>query len=324
MSPLWMWLALGAVGVFFSGLFSGAETAAYRYNRARHRLLLAEGSARARLVQRLTGDVPAFLVVCLIGTNLANALVSFVSTLAIEQLGTGRPELWSTLTVAPLLFILGELAPKDLFRRHADQLLYRTAPLLRLAALALSPLARLLRLLPLLLQRLGLRAEDSGVLPAEERLRQAIAAGSEEGTLTAYQATLARNIFALRALAVEQVMVPLARIDALEAATPLEEARERVRRLGHTRYPVFRDRPWNVVGLVTLYDLLFEERPGLTIRGYVQPVLTLPPGERVTAALLRMRQARSTLAVVTRDGRALGIVTLKDLVEEITGELRDL
>ena len=80
-----------------------------------------------------------------------------------------------------------------------------------------------------------------------------------------------------------------------------------------------------VIGAVSIYDLLFEERPGLTLRNWVEPVVHVSPQEKVAEALVRLRRERANLAVVTdAGGRALGIVTLKDLVEEITGELRDL
>ena len=78
------------------------------------------------------------------------------------------------------------------------------------------------------------------------------------------------------------------------------------------------------MGVVDLYDLLLEERPGLTIRNYIKAPIFVSPYEKVAGALVRLRRARVSLAVVTKDDEALGIVTIKDLVEEITGELQDL
>jgi CBS domain containing-hemolysin-like protein len=311
------------VGILASGLFSGAETGAYQFNRTRLRLRLAQGERRAHLVQTLTSDLTGFLVVCLVGTNLANSLVSYAATLAWQTTGHQGAELLATLTIAPVLFILGELAPKELFRRHADRLLYSVAPTLRLSGLLFYPLSRSLGAVTHLLRFLGLRGEE-GHERHEERLRQAIAAGMEGGTLTAYQATLARNIMSLRSRTVGHAMVPLERVDCLEATLELEDARSQAKRGGRGRYPVYQDRRENVVGVVDLYDLVFEERPGLTIRNYVREGVRLDPDERVAEALVRLRKARLNLAVVARGDQALGIVTLKDLIEEITGELQDL
>ncbi len=311
------------IGTLFSGLFSGAETGAYQFNRTRHRLALADGNRRAHLVQGMTSDLTAFVVVCLIGTNLANSLVSYSATLAFTHLEFGTPELISTLTIAPILFILGELAPKELFRRHADRLVYATGPLLRLSALVFWPLSKALGLVSFLLRLFGLRPDEEHT-QSEERLRHAIAAGAEGGTLTAYQATIARNIFSLRTRRVLHAMIPLARVDALEASMELEAARAEIRSTGRGRYPVYRNQIDQIVGIANFYDLLFEEHPGLTIRNYIQDALLISPYEKVAEALVRMRRARCKIAVVAQDGKAMGIITLKDLVEEITGELRDL
>ncbi|MBL4847692.1 MAG: DUF21 domain-containing protein [Planctomycetes bacterium] len=319
------WAAGGiALGIVASALFSGAETGAYQFNRTRLRLALADGGRQARLVNHLTSDLTAFVVVCLIGTNLANNLVSFASILVVSQLAWGPPELIATLAVAPFLFVLGELGPKELFRRQPDRFLYGLAPVLALAAFVFRPFVLALGVLTWLLQRLGLKTDGDAKLRAEDRIRLVIEAGAEGGALTEYQETLARNIFSLNARTVQHTMIAIAEVDALEASAELEEARNFARLCGRRHMPVFRRERDQVVGVVNLFDLLFEELPGLTIRNYIQPALELRPGEPVTEALLRMRRARTALAVVMDQGKAVGVVTLKDLVEEITGELQDL
>ena len=324
MTALQLIAVLIVVGFFLSALFSGAETGAYTFNRTRHRLRLAEGAPGAALVDRLTRDVTAFVVICLVGTNLANNLVSTCATLVCEELAVGNPTLVATLTVGPLLFLLGELAPKELFRRQPDRLLYASAPLLGVAGVVFRPAVRALSLVTDLLRMLGLRTEEGRDLRAEERLRQVIAAGEEQGALTDYQTTLARNIFSLRTRTVRHAMVPLDQVVALEASTDLEVARDLARARGHTRYPIYRHRVEQIVGVASVYELCFEERPGLTIRNYVDPIVVVAPEERVAEALVRLRRARASLAVVSEGERAIGIITTKDLVEEITGELHDL
>jgi magnesium and cobalt exporter, CNNM family len=312
------------LGIVLSGLSSGAETGAYTLNRTRHRLKLANKEPGARLLDHLTKDMAGFVVVCLIGSNLGHALVSYATTLALKDV-VHNPDLIATLVMAPVVFILAEVAPKELYRRHTSWLLYASAPPLTVLAWVFSPATRCLRGLTAVLRWVGLETDEGeDRLQAQERVRREIAAGREDGTLTAYQATLARNIFSLDARHVLQAMVPIADTDCLEASCELEEARALATRTGRTRYPVFRDRRENVIGVVDVYDLLFEERPGLTIRNFIQPHLTASPLDKVPETLLRLRKARTNLAVVVRDDQAVGIVTLKDLVEEITGELQDL
>ena len=325
MSALLLALALLALGLAASFCFSGSETGTYCLNRARHRLRVDEGVRRALLFDVLTRDMAGLVAVILIGNNIANATISVTLTMLGERLQLARPDVLATVVAVPLLFVGCELLPKELFRRHADTLTYRVAPFIAVCAWLFAPAAYALRGVHRLLARLGLEGSQSEQrLQAQERLRAAIAAAREGGELTAYQATLARNVFALHARTVGQVMVPLAKVIGLEAGTSIERARELVRSDTHTRHPVHRDRADRVVGILSAWDLLFEERPGLTIRNYVEPAFTVAPEERVATALLKMRRARAKMAVVQAGERALGIVTLKDLVEEITGELRDL
>jgi putative hemolysin len=323
MSGLALAAVLCVLGILLSGLFSGAETGAYQFNRTRHSLALAEGRRRAKLVEALTGDVTGFLVVCLVGTNLANSLVSYSATLAFTELEVFTPEFMATLIVGPVLFIFGEFAPKELFRRNADRLLYASAPLLRLAAFLLRPMTWAFGLLTTLVAVLGRQPGDGGE-SGQQRLRQAIGAALEGGTLTAYQATLARNIFSMRSRRVRHAMIPLAQVDVLAAGTTVSDAREIIRDSPRGRYPVYGEDRRQVVGIVDLYDLLFGELDA-TVSEFTRAALAVAPTEKVAEALVRMRRKRVTLAVVVgHDGVALGIITLKDLVEEITGELHDL
>jgi putative hemolysin len=117
-------------------------------------------------------------------------------------------------------------------------------------------------------------------------------------------------------------MIPLERVDCLDGSLALGTARGAVSQVTRGRYPVFRERRDQVVGVVDLYDVIFAEGEG-KVGDFAREVLTVSPGEKVAEALMRMRRARENLAVVAEDGRALGIITLKDVVEEITGELQD-
>ena len=88
-----------------------------------------------------------------------------------------------------------------------------------------------------------------------------------------------------------------------------------------SRLPVYRDTPRRIVGIVNVYHVLTdeEEKP---ITDYVQEATFLQASETVPAALLKMQQARQVIAIVTDPaGNCVGLFTIKDLVEEIVGEL---
>ncbi len=313
------------VGLALVAFSSGIETGVYAVNRARLRLNVASGSRKARLLERLVSDLPPLLVFVLVGRSAAHALVSFAVTLLFERWTPHAAELFAAAAVAPMVFVLGELGPKELLRRHADIFMTWAAPFLAVFEGVLAPLSSLLFLAGRALQRAGLRIaeEDDRTLAAEE-LRLTIQASAEEGVLTDFQAALARNILSLRHRRVLSAMVPLARVYALDAATPLAAAREIAARAGRSRLLVYRGKPEEALGVVQLYDLFLEGDAARSVEQLVHPAPRLGPQDRVEDALLRLRVAREGLAIVAGpDGKAVGIVTLKDLCEEITGELDD-
>jgi len=313
-------------GLALVALTSGFETGAYALNHARLRLGVAEGDRRARLLSRLVADLPAFLAVLVVGRAAAHALVSFAVTLFLERIVPERAELFGALAVAPLVFVLGELGPKELFRRHADGLMAATAPVLALGEAIFVPAVRLTGAMRRALAALGLREKvrDERALAAEE-LRLTIQASAEEGVLTAFQAALVRNILSLRHRLVTQAMVPIARVHALEAKTPVAEAREAATRAGCSRLVVYSGKLEEATGAVGLYELFLDGSSAETVEPLAHPVPRIAASDRVEDALLRLRLAREKLAIVQGpDGKAVGIVTLKDLCEEITGELEDL
>jgi CBS domain containing-hemolysin-like protein len=188
------------------------------------------------------------------------------------------------------------------------------APGLAVLEAALRPLAAL-RKAPV---------DEDRALAAEE-LRLTIQASAEDGVLTDFQAALARNVLTLRHRRIAGAMTPLARVYALEAGTPIRASREIAARAGRSRLLVYRGKPEEAIGAVLLYDIFLEGREDEPVERLVRPAPRLSPQDRVEDALLKLRVARESLAIVQGpDGKALGIVTLKDLCEEITGELEDL
>jgi len=126
------------------------------------------------------------------------------------------------------------------------------------------------------------------------------------------------NLSAVRAA---DVMIPRDRV----AMVPLEIGRDdflRVARMAHfSRLPVYRGDSRQVVGIVNVYDVLTdrEDRP---VAAHVRVPVTFVEGTSVAAALLELQGSRETMAMVEDgEGRCVGLLTLKDLVEEIVGDL---
>ncbi len=322
-----VWLIVAVVGVLASGFYSGCETGIYCVNRIRLRLRSDAGERRALRLQRLLADEQNLLAVALIGTNVFNYLTTaVVARLFSETTGFGdeQLELVTAAVVTPIIFVFGEVVPKNLFQRDADGLMYPAA-----AGLAVSDvlfrLSGVVRLLRALAGRLIGRVQPGEPPPHPFHPRREVVSllreGVAEGIMTSQQSEIIDRVMNLLAVRVGSAMIPRQRMATVHADVTREQFMRLVREHNFSRLPVYRDDPARIIGVVSVLDVL-AARTQAPVASFVREPFTLRPEEPVPSALFQMRRARSAMAIVTdRTGHCLGLATVKDLVEEIVGEL---
>jgi len=312
-----------AVCLLLSAVFSGAETGFYCVSPLRVDAEAESGRRSARLARGLMRDDTGLLITILIGNNL---MIELLTHLAEERLSaTGWVpehllELVLALVLTPLVFFAAELLPKDLFRRRPHLLVGYVAPLIALARLVFMPLVVPLRALSAaLIRSSGLdRAALASVL-GHEAVLELLEAGRRAGALGPHAERLARNVLDLRGKSAASEMVPWSEVETVDLATAPEEQFERASRSKYTRLPVV-DPEGVVVGYVHQLDVL-RAGPGQPLAELVRPLPTIPPDVAVYRALSRMRTTGQRAALVGSPDGPSGLVTLKDLVETISGEL---
>lgn len=322
-----IWIVALLVGVLLSAFFAGIETGAYTLNRVRLRVRAGQGDARARRLGKLTERPDDLVITSLLGANVADYITS-ISVAALVILA-GSPlhlaDAYATALATPFLLVFGSIVPKDFFLRHTDRLMYALSLPIACcqAAARVTGALWVLRNAPLALARafrVAIPEGDDDVLP-RARTHRLLREAAVRGGLTSFQRDTIERILSLSRVTVERVMVPLARA----ATVPADISREdflRIARMAHfSRLPVWRGQVGNMVGVVTVFEVLTDaqERP---ISAHARPTLALPASETVPAALLKLQQAHQFMAIVNdKRGRCVGILTLKDLVEEIVGDL---
>ena len=318
-------------GLFVAALANGTETGIYRLNRIRLRLRAAAGDRRAKILLGLLGDVRGLIIVCLIVYNAGVYLATAVVTMLVADAGWSEGpvgiEVLTTLILTPIFFVFADVTPKNVFTFEADRWMYGLARLVRgayrlLCGIGLVPTLKGFSTLVLRLAR-GRRATGANPFYARQRLRAFLREGAAEGVITGYQDELVEKVLALHERQVRDVMIPLGRVTAVHAGIDRTAFIEQLRRHSYSRLPVWEGRRDRIIGIVHIYDVLGAEEEPLDLRRVmIQKVVRLPAATAVGQAMLRMRRRRAGMAVVEDDrGRAVGIVTIKDLVEEIVGEL---
>jgi CBS domain containing-hemolysin-like protein len=319
-------LALAAVGLFLSAFFSGSETGFYRATRMRLVLDALGGDLIARGLVWLTNHPLVFVATTLVGNNLANYLVSLAIVMGVQAILDGNgpatghghaAELIAPILLAPLLFVYGELLPKNLFLHAPNRLLRAGGPLFLLCVPLFFPISMLLWGLNWILARFVAEPPEQVRLTlARRELRRLLEEGHEAGILHPSQFALARGLFAVANHPVTRYTTPLSEVPRARSDMSKDDVCRLARRLQIPDVPVERGgADPQLVGYVRVIDLALSPSDEL---GPIRPLLQVPETDSHIGALMRMHSVRETLAqVIDAEGRTLGILTAHSLREPL-------
>ena len=321
-------LVIGVVvALGLSAFFSGTETGIYCLNRVRLNVRTARQHPGARRLTALMRHPQELVTTTLVGANVAEYLATVCVTALLLHVAAARnlAEIYATAILTPLILVFGWVMPKDWFQRQADRLMYPLArPLtwcqqvVRWTGLMWA-LSRLTDSLIRWIDPSGVAAETN--LLTRAHVRRLLSEGAVSGGLSPFQRDTLERVMNISRVRVANIMVPRRRAAIVSINIPRDDLL-RIARMAHfSRLPVYRDTPRRIVGIVNVYDVLTDEQEK-PIADYVQEVTALRATETVPAALLKLQQARQVMAIVTdQAGNCLGLFTMKDLVEEIVGDL---
>lgn len=315
--------ALGLVGILVAGLLAGLEIAFYSLSQVRLAVRAARGDAGAARLAKEQASPHRLLSALLITHAFASWLASFGTSQIFDSLGFPPVQavLLDLVVLVPVVFIFAEVLPKDLFRIHGDRWLPRYAGFLRWLRLVLtwSGLVPIVASLGMLAARLIGARSDRRATEARARMSALLAEGAGTEGLSELQLGFADRVFTMRGITVGQEMRPWRTVSTIPAhATPAERA-QRLLSSGVSRLPVV-SAAGAVVGVVAAVDHF--ARPSDPTHAMARPALLLAPSVSALEAISRMRRERVQLAIVgDRIDRPLGIVSMKDLVEPLVGDL---
>lgn len=325
---LTFWSVLAVIGIAASALYSGLETGAYSLNRVRLQIRDHHREPAARTLRKLLANPTLLLSTLLIGNNLANQIG--VSSLAVILNTAGfnpwQTILLNTLIIAPLLFIFGETLPKDTFAAYCDRLMYRLSPVLTGSRwlFTITGLVPVVTTFSWLAMKL---TGGSGQFAPSHPRRQVellVQEGVGHGLLSDDQSDIVTRVLGMGGSTARDVMVPWHRVHKLRVYQPATVIWKRGGISPHSRLPVI-NRAGVVVGVIDVLDVLLRDpgnRPSLG--KLVAPAIRISASMPLRAALQEVRRSRVALAIVTgHHNEPIGIVTVKDLIEPITGKLAD-
>ena len=325
--------------ILLNGAFAMSEIALVAARKGRLQPLADERDAGALAALRLREEPTRFLSTIQIGITSIGILNGIVGEAALAPVLAGWlharglegrfVEYAATAAVVVLItyfsIVLGELVPKRLAQLDPEAVARRVArPMELLARIARPFVALLAGSTRLVLRALGLK--DAQARPVtEEEIHALLVEGSESGAIEEEEHDMVRNVFRLDDRQLGSFMVPRREVVSLDVALPWEENVKRLEDSGHTRYPVVRGGLRDIVGVISARNLLRRALRGQPPQweSDLQPPVFVPESLTGMELLQNFRASGVQLAfVVDEYGEVLGIVTLRDVLEAITGEFR--
>ena len=309
-----------------SALFSSSETALTTVNRIRIRTLAGQGDKRAMTLLAVLQNPEKMLSVILIGNNVVNLYASSLATTVTLSLFGSKLVGVATgiLTLAVLVF--GELAPKTMASRNAEQIALRAAGPVKCLMWLFTPLVFVVNNLARLVMKLfGADRPGKRELMTAEELRTIVQVGHEEGVIENSERKMIDNVFDFGDRSARDIMIPRIDMTCIDVEAGYDELMEVVREEKYTRIPVYKESADTIVGILNIKDLLFraQDKPFRIAELMRKPLFTYEQ-KKTSELMVEMRKNYTNLAIVLDEyGVTAGMVTMEDILEEIVGEIRD-
>jgi putative hemolysin len=340
-------LLIVAALIVCSGFFAASEFALITVKRHRLAQLSSEGNRGARAAERLLEDPSRFLATIQVAltflgflasavgaVSFSGAVASVIQLIPVGFIQDAAPTiafLLTTLLIALVSIVVGELAPKTLALTFSERFALMFSQPIAVMQRVLSPFVWIVSLISGLLVRAlgGKERPQAGYLSTEE-LKMLVETGSEHGGIEHDEKEMIHGVIELAETKVHEVMVPRIGIRAVDVNDPIDEVLDVIVRAGHSRLPVYQENLDEIIGILYAKDLLpYLNANGsrlkeIDLRKLVRPPVYVPETKAVDEMLHEMQVTKRHMAIVVDEyGGTAGLITMEDVVEEIVGEIQD-
>ncbi len=329
--PIWMSAVVIALLLGVSALFSISETALTAASRPRLHALARKGNRRAQLTLKLRERQDIVLAAILLGNNFVNIVASALATAVLIELFGEAGVAYAALVMTALVVLFGEVMPKTYAINRPVRVILALAPVIDVAVRVLGPVSMATQAIARSLFRLiGAHRMERNPEAAVEELRGAIELHAAPDRAAPRERAMLRSILDLADVQVAQIMVHRQNVFSINADQKAAAILEQALASPHTRIPLWRGQPENVVGVLHAKALLqaLRDRNGnpdaINIVEIAARPWFIPESTTLFDQLEAFRRRREHFALVVDEyGALLGVVTLEDILEEIVGEIAE-
>ncbi len=316
--------------LIMSAVFSGSETALFSLSRIDLQKLRHERGPRSEHIHAMLDEPRRLIISILCGNELVNIASAVNMTSILLLLFDSSDVGWINIIImVPLLLLIGEVTPKTIAVSFPIKFATRiTARILPRWITLITPLRESVRSVSDRITTfiVGDAVSRENILQPDE-LRTLLEEGEETGIIDATERVLIDNLLEASETDIYRIMTPSPRIRSLDAALPVPELIDQFRRLRHPRVPVYRGSWDNVIGFIHSETILKLTRSGgdiqdVTLDRIIKPAHFVPPTKKVDEMFDYFQEHNTRVAIILGEyGEVLGIVTMKDVLTFIFGEI---
>ncbi|WP_428542408.1 HlyC/CorC family transporter [Profundibacter sp.] len=335
------WITSGFIALLLllSAFFSGSETALTAASRGKLRAQADKGNKGAKQALDVTEDTERLIGAVLLGNNLVNILAASLATALFTRLFGESGVALATLLMTFLVLVFAEVLPKTYAITNPETAAARVSPVIRLVVSVFSPIVSAIRwFVRLMLRLFGVKVDPDGqMLAVREEIAGAISLGHSEGVVEKEDRDRILGALDLGERTVEEIMLHRSKIEMIDVADDPQDVLAQCLNSAHTRLPLFRDDPENIIGVIHAKDLLramhklmvqkeasFEALNDFDVLKVAKKPYFVPETTTLDDQMRQFLRRHAHFALVVDEyGSLQGLITLEDILEEIVGEITD-
>lgn len=341
MDSIGLMILLQVVLIALNAFFACAEIAVISMNDAKLAHMAAEGDKRAMRLARLTSEPARFLATIQVAItlsgflgsafaaeNFSGVLVDWVVSLGVTNISVDVLDSIAVVLITILLsfftLVFGELVPKQVAMRKAESLALGMSGTISAIATLFKPLVSLLTVSTNgCLRLLGIdpNAKDDEV--SEEEIRMMVDVGSEKGTIDDAEREFIQNVFEFDDISAGELVTHRTEVIMLDAADDMETWKETIHNSRHASFPIFEENADNIIGVLKAkeYFRLEDKSRDSVMKNAVRDPYFVPSTIKADRLFRNMKKGRRTMAIVLDEyGGMMGVITVKDLIEQLVGD----
>lgn len=330
-----------AVLTLINAFFASSEMAIASLNKNKIKYLAEEGNKKAQLLVKLIEEPTNFLSTIRIGitlvgffaiasvaTGMSNNFAGFLNSLNVtysHQIAL----ICITIGLAYIMIVFGELFPKRLGQQKSEAIaMFSVVPMLYVSKVV-APLAMLISASTNFLVRItGLNSDKLEKKISKEELKSFVEVGKNQGVINETETKMINNIIEFNDKLAREVMTPRTEVFLIDINEPITQFLDELLEGKHSRVPVFENDVDNIIGILYMKDFVIEaHRNGfenVKIKNILHQAYFVYEIKNIGELFKDLQKTKKNMAMLIDEyGGFSGLVTNKDLIEEVMGNIED-